>query len=100
MYLDIHQYRGMSAQGARSAGSAPGPDVHLHVRSLVTDDAVRAADVVVTIGCGDACPFFPGKRCEDWKLDDPAGRGMEADGQIRDEIKTRVEALISELLES
>ena len=64
----------------------------------LTDDAVRAADVVITMGCGDACPFFPGKRYEDWKLDDPAGQGIDAVRPIRDEIRTRIEQLVSELV--
>jgi arsenate reductase len=59
---------------------------------------VRACDVVVTMGCGDACPFYPGIRYEDWSLDDPAGQGIEAVRPIRDEIRVRVEALMAELL--
>jgi arsenate reductase (thioredoxin) len=62
-----------------------------------TEEAVRAADVVVTMGCGDACPFFPGTRYEDWGLDDPHGRGIEAVRPIRDEIERRVRKLLSEL---
>jgi protein-tyrosine-phosphatase len=62
-----------------------------------TDEIVRAADVVVTMGCGDACPIFPGTRYEDWELDDPAGRGVAAVRPIRDEIRQRVEALIGSL---
>jgi arsenate reductase len=62
-----------------------------------TDDVVRAADVVVTMGCGDACPYFPGKRYEDWQLDDPAGLGVEAVRRIRDEIGARVRHLLDEL---
>jgi protein-tyrosine-phosphatase len=62
-----------------------------------TDEIVRAADVVVTMGCGDACPLFPGKRYEDWELDDPAGQGIDAVRPIRDEIKRRVEQLLAEL---
>lgn len=62
-----------------------------------TDEIVRAADVVVTMGCGDTCPFFPGKRYEDWALDDPAGRDVEHVRPIRDEIRGRVEALIASL---
>ena len=65
---------------------------------VLTDDAVRASDVVVTMGCGDACPFFPGKRYEDWVLDDPAGQGIEAVRPIRDEIRRRVEQLVAELV--
>jgi protein-tyrosine-phosphatase len=62
-----------------------------------TDEIVRAADVVVTMGCGDACPIFPGKRYEDWQLDDPAGQGREAVRPIRDEIERRVRRLLDEL---
>ena len=62
-----------------------------------TDEIVQAADVVVTMGCGDACPFFPGKRYEDWELDDPAGQGVEAVRPIRDEIERRVRDLLAEL---
>jgi protein-tyrosine-phosphatase len=62
-----------------------------------TDEIVRAADVVVTMGCGDACPFFPGKRYEDWELDDPAGRSVDAVRLIRDEIEQRVRKLLAEL---
>jgi len=58
---------------------------------------VQTADVVVTMGCGDECPFYPGKRYEDWVLDDPAGRGVDAVRPIRDEIRRRVEALVTEL---
>jgi arsenate reductase (thioredoxin) len=67
-----------------------------HPRILTTED-VRASDVVVTMGCGDACPVFPGKRYEDWELDDPAGQGLEAVRLIRDDIRRRVEGLISSL---
>jgi arsenate reductase len=62
-----------------------------------TDEIVRAADVVVTMGCGDACPFYPGKRYEDWELADPAGRSIDDVRPIRDEIRTRVEALMASL---
>jgi arsenate reductase (thioredoxin) len=65
---------------------------------LLTDTSVKQADVVVTMGCGDACPFYPGKRYEDWLLEDPAGRGVEAVRPIRDEIRVRVEALVADLL--
>ncbi|MGL5808554.1 MAG: arsenate reductase ArsC [Nocardioides sp.] len=64
---------------------------------VLTTEAVRRSDVVVTMGCGDACPFFPGKRYEDWKLDDPAGQGIEAVRPIRDEIKRRIDALVADL---
>lgn len=99
----------------RSAGSIPaeqinpvaveamaeiGIDITAEQPKALTTDAVQAADVVITMGCGDACPFFPGTRYEDWKLDDPAGQGIDAVRPIRDEIKARVETLISELLET
>ncbi|GAA1609060.1 MULTISPECIES: arsenate reductase ArsC [Leucobacter] len=98
----------------RSAGSMPadkinsiaveamreaGIDITAEQPKVLSTEAVQASDVVITMGCGDACPFFPGKRYEDWKLDDPAGQGIDAVRPIRDEIKTRVETLISELLE-
>ena len=64
------------------------------------DAAVQASDVVITMGCGDACPFYPGKRYEDWKLDDPAGQGVDAVRPIRDEIDRRIQALVADLLPS
>ena len=64
---------------------------------VLTDTAVREADVVVTMGCGDVCPIYPGKRYEDWQLDDPAGQGSDAVRPIRDEIRRRVETLVQEL---
>ena len=79
----------MAEEGIDIAGGTP---------KLLTVDAVRESDVVITMGCGDACPIFPGKRYEDWQLDDPAGQGIEAVRPIRDEIRVRVEALIAELL--
>ncbi len=66
----------------------------------LTDEVVRAADVVITMGCGDACPIYPGKRYEDWKLDDPAGQDLDAVRRIRDEIDGRVQRLVGELLPS
>ena len=74
-----------------------GIDVSGALPKLLTTDAVQHSDVVVTMGCGDACPIFPGKRYEDWALDDPAGQPIEVVRAIRDEIKGRVEALIAEL---
>jgi arsenate reductase len=97
----------------RSAGSAPGDQVNPSAVAamaeegidmsaaqpkVLTDEAVVASDVVITMGCGDACPFYPGKRYEDWELADPAGKGVDAVRPIRDEIRTRVETLIAELL--
>ena len=97
----------------RSAGSAPadavnpaaveamaeeGIDMSAEIPKVLTDEAVRASDVVITMGCGDTCPIYPGKRYEDWKLDDPAGQGIDAVRPIRDDIKARVETLLAELL--
>ena len=75
-----------------------GIDIAGRQPAVLTADAVRAADVVVTMGCGDACPVFPGKRYEDWELTDPAGRGIEEVRPIRDQIKGRIEALLADLL--
>lgn len=77
-----------------------GIDITAAVPKVLTTEAVQASDVVVTMGCGDTCPFFPGKRYEDWVLDDPAGRGIEAVRPIRDEIRRRVERLLAELVPS
>ena len=74
-----------------------GIDVTAERPKLLTTDAVQESDVVVTMGCGDACPFFPGKRYEDWVLDDPAGRSIEEVRPVRDEIRRRVEALVADL---
>ena len=97
---------------ARSAGSEPGDmlnpiavavmaedgiDILANTPRLLDVDDVRAADVVITMGCGDACPVFPGKRYEDWDLTDPAGLSLEKVRPIRDEIRQRVEALVAEL---
>ncbi len=79
----------MREEGIDIAGEQP---------KVLTPDAVRIADVVVTMGCGDECPFFPGKRYEDWVLDDPAGQGIEAVRPIRDEIRRRVANLLSDLV--
>ena len=96
----------------RSAGSAPADEIHDNVRTVMeeididlgaakpkrlTDDAVRASDVVITMGCGDACPVFPGKRYEDWELEDPAGKPLEDVRRIRDEIGVRVNRLLATL---
>ncbi|MWD30484.1 phosphotyrosine protein phosphatase, partial [Aquicoccus sp. SCR17] len=75
-----------------------GIDISANQPKVLSEQAVKDSDVVITMGCGDACPFFPGKRYEDWKLDDPAGRGVEGVRPIRDEIKTRIQQLITELL--
>ncbi|WP_047692081.1 arsenate reductase ArsC [Kocuria sp. ZOR0020] len=97
----------------RSAGSEPadqinpvaveamaedGIDITSASPKILTTNAVKASDVVITMGCGDACPIFPGKRYEDWDLADPAGQGIEAVRPIRDDIKARIEQLVSELL--
>lgn len=96
----------------RSAGSIPadqinpvaveamleeGLDIRGEAPKVLTTEAVQDSDVVVTMGCGDACPFFPGKRYEDWKLDDPAGQGIDAVRPIRDDIKRRIQELIVSL---
>ncbi|MDS0133063.1 MULTISPECIES: arsenate reductase ArsC [unclassified Amycolatopsis] len=101
------------AVDVRSAGSAPadsinpavreamaeiGLDLSREVPKKLTTDAVEAADVVITMGCGDACPIFPGKRYLDWQLDDPAGQSVEHVRPIRDEIDRRVRALLAELV--
>lgn len=96
----------------RSAGSAPagqinpmavaamaevGIDITAAHPKILTAEAVQASDVVITMGCGDTCPIYPGKRYEDWALDDPAGQGLEAVRPIRDEIRARIEALLADL---
>ena len=74
-----------------------GINISHNVPKLLTTDAVKASDVVITMGCGDTCPIFPGTRYEDWQLDDPAGQGIEAVRPIRDEIKARVDKLLTTL---
>jgi arsenate reductase (thioredoxin) len=106
-----HLSRGMVE--VRSAGSAPaeslnpvavqamaevGIDIAAETPKILTDEAVRQSDVVITMGCGDSCPFYPGKRYEDWVLDDPAGQGIDAVRPIRDEIRQRVESLLAQLV--
>ena len=96
----------------RSAGSEPGDrinpvavqamaedgiDIANEQPKILTTDAVKTSDVVITMGCGDTCPYYPGKRYEDWVLDDPAGQGIDVVRPIRDEIRRRVEKLIDEL---
>ncbi|MEV7184517.1 arsenate reductase ArsC [Kitasatospora sp. NPDC093102] len=96
----------------RSAGSMPGDqvnpsavaamaevgiDISAQKPKILTAEAVQASDYVITMGCGDACPYFPGKKYLDWKLEDPAGQGVEAVRPIRDEIKTLIENLIAEI---
>jgi arsenate reductase len=97
----------------RSAGSAPadqinpaavaamaevGIDITANTPKLLDYDTAYTSDVIITMGCGDACPVFPGKRYEDWKLDDPAGQGLEAVRPIRDDIRDRVHRLVAELI--
>jgi len=104
------------ARGAievRSAGSMPGDQVNpVAIQAMAEDgidianqtpkirttESVRASDVVITMGCGDACPIFPGKRYEDWELEDPAGKGIDTVRRVRDDIRGRVQTLIGELL--
>jgi arsenate reductase len=104
------------SQGAievRSAGSQPaekvnpaaveamaevGIDMSAEIPKVLTTEAVQDSDVVITMGCGDECPYFPGKRYEDWVLEDPAGKGVDSVRPIRDEIRTRVESLIASLI--
>jgi len=74
-----------------------GIDIAQEVPSILETEQVRSSDVVVTMGCGDACPVFPGKRYEDWELDDPAGQDADAVRRIRDDIRSRVEGLLSSL---
>jgi arsenate reductase (thioredoxin) len=75
-----------------------GIDIVAAKPKVLTDLAVSESDVVITMGCGDVCPFYPGKRYEDWVLEDPAGKGVEAVRPIRDEIRRRVEALLDDLV--
>ena len=106
-----HMSRG--AVEVRSAGSEPaeqvnpaavqamaevGIDIAAERPKILTDQAVRRSDVVITMGCGDTCPFYPGKRYEDWVLDDPAGKDVAAVRPIRDDIRRRVEALLDDLV--
>lgn len=74
-----------------------GIDIHANTPKVLTDEAVKDSDYVITMGCGDKCPFFPGKTYLDWPLTDPAGKGVEDVRPIRDEIKAKVEALIAEI---
>ena len=75
-----------------------GIDIANNTPKVLTTEAVQESDAVITMGCGDVCPFYPGKRYEDWVLEDPAGQGIEPVRVIRDEIKVRVEKLLAELL--
>jgi protein-tyrosine-phosphatase len=115
MAAGLTMWRSQGRIRVRSAGSAPAEEINpnavavleelgIHITDEfpkpLTDDGVRAADVVITMGCGDACPIYPGKRYEDWELDDPAGQDLETVRRIRNEIDERVQALIRELLPS
>ena len=83
---------------AVEAMAEEGIDIANNTPKVLTTEAVKASDVVITMGCGDTCPIFPGKRYEDWELDDPAGQGIESVRPIRDDIKRRIETLVGELL--
>ncbi len=83
---------------AVAAMAEEGIDITAETPKVLTTEAVQESDVVITMGCGDECPYFPGKRYEDWVLDDPAGQGLDAVRPIREEIRRRVEALVAELL--
>ena len=113
MAAGLVKLRSQNRVHVRSAGSAPGSEINPAVIEAMeelgvdmseefpkplTDEFVQAADVVITMGCGDACPIYPGKKYEDWQLDDPAGQGLDAVRAIRDEIDERVQHLIQELL--
>ena len=75
-----------------------GVDLSEEFPKPLTEEAVRASDVVITMGCGDACPIYPGKRYEDWNLEDPAGKDLNTVRRIRDELDTRIQALVAQLL--
>ena len=113
MAAALLEHHGAGRVAVRSAGSEPadrvnpaavaamselGLDITREVPKLLTQESVRGADVVITMGCGDTCPVFPGKRYLDWELDDPAGLGVDAVRPIRDEIDRRVRALVAELV--
>ena len=113
MAAGLLHHHAAGAVRVRSAGSAPADEINPAVRDAMaeigldisqefpkklTTDAVEAADVVITMGCGDACPIFPGKRYLDWELQDPAGQGIDAVRPIRDEIDRRVRELLAELV--
>jgi protein-tyrosine-phosphatase len=107
------QYLAGEKVSVLSAGSAPknsinplaiqvmaeeGIDIAHNQPKILTPEAVQESDVVITMGCGDACPFYPGKRYEDWVLEDPAGKDLETVRKIRDQIKVRVQQLLSEII--
>jgi protein-tyrosine-phosphatase len=82
---------------AVEAMAEEGIDITAETPKILTTEAVKESDVVITMGCGDTCPIFPGKRYEDWELEDPAGKGVESVRPIRDEIKRRILTLLEEL---
>ena len=113
MAAGLMRLRSQGRIRVRSAGSAPAEEINPNAVAVLeelgiditdefpkplTDDGVRAADVVITMGCGDACPIYPGKRYEDWELDDPAGQDLATVRRIRDEVDERVQALVGQLL--
>jgi arsenate reductase len=115
MAAGLLQLRSEGRVHVRSAGSEPadevnpavvdamaevGVDISKELPKPLTEEAVHAADVVITMGCGDACPIYPGKRYEDWTLEDPAGQDLETVRRIRDEIDARVRTLIDDLAEA
>jgi arsenate reductase len=99
--IDVLSAGSQPAEGvnpvAVAAMAEEGIDITGEVPKILTDDAVRESDVVVTMGCGDECPYCPGKRYEDWVLDDPAGQDLDVVRRVRDEIRGRVEGLVAEL---
>ena len=114
MAAALVELRSAGGIAVHSAGSAPADDIHPAVveamhevgvdlsgasPKVLADDAVQRVDVVVTMGCGDACPVYPGKRYEDWTVDDPAGQDIATVRRIRDEIDARVRALVAELVD-
>jgi len=113
MAAGFMEYYGAGRVEVLSAGSAPkesinpvaveamlekGIDIASRKPKVLTSESVQASDVVITMGCGDACPFFPGKRYEDWVLEDPAGMNLEFVRTVRDEIEARVKELLTEIL--
>jgi len=113
MAAGLLKLRSQGRINVRSAGSAPAEEINPNAVAALkelgidmteefpkplTDEVVRAADIVITMGCGDACPIYPGKKYEDWELDDPAGQDLETVRRIRDQLDRRVTKLIGELL--
>ena len=114
MAAALLEHHAMGRVAVRSAGSAPGDavnpsavaalaewgiDMSAATPKVLTDAAVVESDVVITMGCGDACPYYPGKRYLDWELDDPAGKGVDEVRPVRDEIDRRIRGLLTELLD-